>query len=44
MKDFLTLVSVALLPIIGAILLAGSNDLGMLFLVPAIIYTIKTAA
>jgi hypothetical protein len=40
MKDFLTLVSAA----VGAILLAGGNDLGMLFLVPAIIYTIRTAA
>jgi hypothetical protein len=44
MKDFLTLVSVALFPIIGGILLAGGNNVGMLFLVPAIIYTIKTAA
>jgi hypothetical protein len=44
MKSILTLVSVALFPFVGAILLAGGNDLGMLFLVPAIIYTIKTAA
>jgi hypothetical protein len=43
MKDFLTLVSVALLPFLGAILLAGGNDLGMLFLLPGIVYTVKTA-
>ena len=39
MRDFLTLVSVAL----GGILLAGGNNLGVLFLVPGIVYTIKTA-
>lgn len=39
MKSILTLVSVAL----GGILLAGGNNLGALFLVPGIIYTIKTA-
>lgn len=39
MKDFMTLVALA----IGGILLAGGNNLGMLFLLPGIIYTIRTA-
>jgi hypothetical protein len=39
MRDFLTLASVA----VGGILLAGGNDLGILFVFPGIIYTIRTA-
>jgi hypothetical protein len=39
MRDYLTLVSLA----VGAILLAGGNNLGMLFIIPGIIYTIRTA-
>jgi hypothetical protein len=39
MRDYLTLVSLA----VGGILLAGGNDLGMLFVIPGIIYTIRTA-
>jgi len=39
MRDFLTLVSVA----VGGILLAGGNNVGVLFLVPGIVYTVKTA-
>jgi hypothetical protein len=39
MKDFLTLVSVA----VGGILLAGGNNVGVLFLLPGIVYTVKTA-
>jgi hypothetical protein len=39
MKSILTLVSVA----VGGILLAGGNNVGVLFLVPGIVYTIKTA-
>jgi hypothetical protein len=39
MRDFLTLLSVA----VGGILLAGGNNLGMLFLLPGIVYTIRTA-
>jgi hypothetical protein len=39
MRDFLTLLSVA----VGGILLAGGNNLGMLFLLPGIVYSIRTA-
>ena len=39
MRDFLTLVSVA----VGGILLAGGNNVGVLFLLPGIVYTVKTA-
>jgi hypothetical protein len=39
MRDFLTLISVA----VGGILLAGGNNLGMLFVIPGIIYSIRTA-
>jgi|LakMenEpi03Aug12_release.lakeMendotaPanAssembly.Ray.scaffolds.fasta_scaffold1872600_2 hypothetical protein len=39
MRDYLTLVSLA----VGGILLAGGNDLGILFVIPGIIYTIRTA-
>lgn len=39
MRDFLTFVSV----VVGGTLLAGGNDLGIVFVIPAIIYTIRTA-
>jgi hypothetical protein len=39
MKSILTLVSVA----VGGILLAGGNNVGVLFLLPGIVYTVKTA-
>ena len=37
MKDFLTMISAA----VGGILLAGGNDLGVVFIIPAIVYSIK---
>jgi len=39
MKSFLVLLSLAF----GGILLAGGNDLGMFFVLPGVVYSIKHA-
>jgi hypothetical protein len=39
MKDFMTFAAA----IVGGTLLAGGNDLGLLFLIPSIIYSVKNA-
>lgn len=42
MKTFMTVTTLVSLAL-GAILLAGGNDLGSWFILPGVVYTLKTA-